>query len=275
MTDSGRDIAIGYLPQNSNWCDPAIDASCGPLPGKWSDLKIRQSSGSLGLMAVTDAATAARFQISTANLCDSNGAHCVGANALSLDKAASEFTTTGSHGLFQANPAADYAGGAYPLTIPVYAAIAPSMDLADRLSYASALQYVVTAGQKPGFAVGDLPPGYAPLTANLRALATKELTALRSPKTAPKPKPSTTPSTSGSGGTPTGSTPTGPTSVSTPGTTHPSKGGTQTTAAPLMQHVAADTHTWAWYTIPIGLAVSLLAGLAGPLLRFGFGVRLR
>ncbi|BBH16980.1 hypothetical protein Back2_12670 [Nocardioides baekrokdamisoli] len=269
MTDSGRDVAIGYLPQNSNWCDPAIDASCGPLPGKWSDLKIRQSTGSLGLMAVTDTGTAARFQLATANLCDSAGTHCVGASAASLQKAATQFAPTGTHGLLASTGKADYAGGAYPLAIPVYAAIAPSMALVDRRAYASAFGYVLDNGQRPGFDVGNLPPGYAPLTANLQALASKALMTLSTAKTAPRPTPSASPSGVGTPAVPGTTSPTQSTSA------HPSTSHDVIVTTPQLVTVSAGHESWAWYTMPLGIGIALLAGLAGPFLRHGFGWTLR
>lgn len=274
MADSGRDVAIGFLPQNGNWCDASVDESCLPLPGKWNDLKIRQPTGSLGLMAISDAGTAARFQLATANLCDSAGSHCVGASAASLQKAAQRFTTVGHRGLLGPAATADYAGGAYPLTLPIYAAVTPTMDVTTRRSYANAFSYLLSTGQQPGYRVGSLPPGYAPLTQNLRALATKGISALRA--TVPPTGPVLPPSLAGNGPGSTGGT--GPSSVPAGGT-NPSKTGSSPSAAGAntdvsLVSVKPDDKSWAWFTMPVGLGITLLAGLAGPFLRRRSGVKI-
>lgn len=84
MPVAGRDVATGYLPRNSDMCLTVLDTSCQPAPGKWKDPKTRQRGDKLGVMAITDSATAARFQLPTALLCDSAGTECVGADAGSL-----------------------------------------------------------------------------------------------------------------------------------------------------------------------------------------------
>lgn len=279
MADSGRDTAIGFLPQNGNWCDTALDLACGPPPGKWNDLKIRQPTGSLGLMAISDAGTAARFQLATARLCDDNGSTCVGADASSLDKAAGRFQPSGHGGLLEPATNADYAGGAYPLTVPVYAAITPSLGVSIRRSYATAFQYLITTGQVPGYRVGDLPPGYAPLTSNLKVLASRGIATLR--LDAP-PTGGTTGSGTGTG--PGGSLPaggSGPSTGSVPSSgSSPAGSKTKPSAvAPLVQTVGyssvpAKHVSWAWFTMPLGFAIALMAGLAGPLLRRRWGVKL-
>jgi hypothetical protein len=58
------------------------------------------------------------------------------------------------------------AGNAYPLTMPVYAALNPLMDDAPlRAIYASFIRYAVQSGQTPGTDIGSLPAGYAPIPA--------------------------------------------------------------------------------------------------------------
>ncbi|MCW2854415.1 MAG: hypothetical protein JWR52_30 [Marmoricola sp.] len=274
QSDAGRDVAIGYIPQNGNWCDSTVDAAtCGPLPGKWSDPKVRQSTGSLGLMAVSDAGTAARFQLATANLCDSAGTHCVGANATSLRKAAERFTTTGHGDLLGPAATADYADGAYPLTVPVYGVVAPSLDLTDRRSYASAFDYLVNTGQRPGYRVGNLPPGYAPLTANLRSIAATGIAALRAVHPPSKPLP---PSMAGNGPSSSGGVSgTGsPSGGSSPVVSPPSAPATAGVQPVALVKVGPGHERWAWFTMPLGLGITLLAGLAGPFLRRRSGVKL-
>ena len=53
---------------------------------------------------------------------------------------------------------------AYPLTMPVYAALNPQQTDADlRAVYANLIRYAARDGQSPGTDLGELPPGYAPL----------------------------------------------------------------------------------------------------------------
>ncbi|MEJ1230992.1 MAG: hypothetical protein WDM88_10795 [Galbitalea sp.] len=57
---------------------------------------------------------------------------------------------------------------AYPLTVPLYAAVninADGLDSSNKPQYAHLLDYIATDGQVPGTQRGDLPAGYAPLTA--------------------------------------------------------------------------------------------------------------
>ena len=64
---------------------------------------------------------------------------------------------------------------AYPGTMVVYAAVPTSgLSPTDAADYASLLEFAVSTGQTPGSGVGQLPPGYLPLTQadGLGALAT-------------------------------------------------------------------------------------------------------
>jgi len=61
---------------------------------------------------------------------------------------------------------------AYPLTTLTYAAIAPlALDAQARSEYAAFLEYSTVAGQVVGNNLGQLPPGYVPLNAELVAQA--------------------------------------------------------------------------------------------------------
>jgi len=61
---------------------------------------------------------------------------------------------------------------AYPLTTLTYAAIAPlALDAQARSEYAAFLEYSTAAGQVVGNRLGQLPPGYVPLNAELVAQA--------------------------------------------------------------------------------------------------------
>jgi hypothetical protein len=74
-------------------------------------------------------------------------------------------------GVLEPDPAVTPAG-AYPLTMLSYAASTPnSLDTPSRKDYAAFVTYASGAGQTPGIQFGQLPPGYAPLPADLRAQA--------------------------------------------------------------------------------------------------------
>ena len=301
MITAGREVARGHVPANDfdNPCYSSADpATCGPPPGKFPAVKERQAPGLLNIAAITDTATAARWRVPTASLCDAEGTACVGADATSLRRAADRFVADGLGWLAPAP--ADYADGGYPLTLPIYAAVNPSLPLAERQAYADAFEYATTTGQVPGFDPGDLMPGYAPLTQPLRDQAVAGIAQLRMVD----PEPSPTPSPSAAAGEPVAvptETPTPSPSPSPDETTSPEPSQTPNpTGSPTVASVtvpspaepsqepvpardagrghdgpvevamvalAAGTETWPSLTIPLGLALALLAGLIGPLVR--------
>jgi hypothetical protein len=58
------------------------------------------------------------------------------------------------------------AQNAYPGTMLVYAAVATSgIPALDANEFAALIRFAVTSGQTPGYGIGQLPPGYLPLTA--------------------------------------------------------------------------------------------------------------
>ncbi|KRE54827.1 hypothetical protein ASG92_24335 [Arthrobacter sp. Soil736] len=146
----------------TEWC-----ADCSPPAFKSVP---RQGFGSRSVISVTDAASAAKFQLPTAELCSSDGSACVAANNASLAAAAAAFEPTGTPGVLGPDPTPDYAAGAYPLTVPVYGVVDSSaVTPAEAATYARLFDYAGTTGQQQGFRSGMLPPGYAPLTAALKA----------------------------------------------------------------------------------------------------------
>ena len=70
-------------------------------------------------------------------------------------------------------------GTAYPLTTVVYAIINLTASKTDSLGrIADFVRFVVGDGQKPGVQVGELPPGYVPLSAALVTQANAAATAI-------------------------------------------------------------------------------------------------
>lgn len=157
----------------TEWC-----ADCSPPAFKSAP---RQGFGSRSVISITDAASAAKFQLPTAQLCSSDGSACVAANNASLQAAAASFEPTGTPGVVGPDSTPDYAAGAYPLTVPVYGVVnTAAATRAQAGTYSRLFEYVGTAGQEQGFRAGMLPPGYAPLTAALKEQTAAAVETLRS-----------------------------------------------------------------------------------------------
>ncbi|MFE5836370.1 hypothetical protein [Arthrobacter sp. NPDC056493] len=171
----------------TEWC-----ADCSPPAFKSVP---RQGFGSRNVISVTDAASAARFQLPTAQLCNTDGSACVAATNASLQTAATAFEPTGTPGVVGPDSTPDYTAGAYPLTVPVYGVVnTAAVTPGEAGTYSKLFDYVGTTGQEPGFGSGMLPPGYAPLNTALKARAAAAVQTLRtmaehgsSPATAVKP----------------------------------------------------------------------------------------
>ncbi len=110
--------------------------------------------------------------------------------------------------------------GAYPLTMVIYAMV-PTKGIPKKKAakIAQWLDFVANQGQRPGYAPGQLPPGYLPLTAKMRAqtLADAQLVLAqqgnpsKKKATASKSASSSTPSPAASASPTPASTATGPT----------------------------------------------------------------
>lgn len=173
----------------TEWC-----ADCSPPAFKAVP---RQGFGSRSVISITDAASAARFQLPTAQLCSSDGSSCVSANNASLQKAAASFEPTETAGVVAPDTSPDYSGGAYPLTVPVFGVInSAAITPEEAGTYAKLFNYIGTTGQEQGFRAGMLPPGYAPLTPVLAARAAAAVGVLKAlARTGSKPLADAKPST--------------------------------------------------------------------------------
>lgn len=118
-----------------------------------------QLPGQRFMLALTDAPSAERYGLSTARLVNGAG-QAVGANAASITKAIGAMTESTFPGVRLDNPTSRTLG-AYPLSMPTYAAInvcdSPKGELTD---YAKLLEYAIGAGQVSGDAKGQLPTGF-------------------------------------------------------------------------------------------------------------------
>lgn len=136
-----------------------------PAP-KWGKAA-RALPGRRQVLALTSDSAAQRYQVVTAELQNSAGAF-VAPSTESMLAAASAMVPDGSTGQVRrydsASPAAKAAFGAYPLTVPLYAAANPDTVSADaRNTYVAFIRFAAEEGQTPGDGLGQLPRGYAPL----------------------------------------------------------------------------------------------------------------
>ncbi len=143
-------------------------------PAKYTKTS-RDLTGFQKVMGVTDTASAARYAVVTVALENPAGAFVTPTNDSLLAAAAAMTPSASQPQVFGFDPtstAAKTAVAAYPLAMPVFAAVSPKMGDADtRASYAAFIRYASTTGQTSGPALGQLPDGYAPIPTAWRALA--------------------------------------------------------------------------------------------------------
>jgi len=143
--------------------EPAAYVSNGPqLPGQRFEL------------ALTDAASAERYGLSTARLVNPAG-QAVAATDAAVTKSIESMpdSTVAGVKLFDPNVRTV---DAYPLAMPTYAAINVCATAKATLKdYASLLTYAIGAGQVSGSAAGQLPNGYVPISAKALAVTKKTI----------------------------------------------------------------------------------------------------
>jgi hypothetical protein len=119
-------------------------------------------------MAVSTAAAAAKYQNLTASLLNPAGNFVAPTREAMFAAEASMVATKANPNVRTfdfASESAAAAPTAYPLTMPVYAAVNPSVLSPDlRAVYSNFIRYAASKGQTPGTELGQLPPGYAPLS---------------------------------------------------------------------------------------------------------------
>jgi hypothetical protein len=180
-----------------NQIDPAGDKGAWISGGP-------QIPGQRFTISFTDAASAQRFDLSTASLTpDGSPTTPVAPTDAAVTQALSTALAASTDpGVQQINPA-KAAAGAYPLTTVVYATVnLTASDAAARTDFANFLNEVTTKGQTPGVQVGQLPPGYVPLTPTLAGQAAAAATAIQAfvPGQGTSPDGSNTLATTGSSG---------------------------------------------------------------------------
>jgi hypothetical protein len=174
--------------------------------------------------------------------------------------AALQGMTSGGQGTKQVNFASKNKK-AYPLTMVVYAVVPTSgTSHTKAAAIAKFLDFAVGPGQTPGVQPGQLPPGFAPLPASMRAQTRKDAQAVLRQTGASAPSKNTNPNPGNNGSSPTPNPTSSPGSVGLP-TVGPSSGGS--TGISLVN--AADAHpaSITRYILPALLILGGLAALAG------------
>jgi hypothetical protein len=137
------------------------------VPARWGKAS-RDLIGSRKVIAISTAGSAAKFATISASLLNSAG-NFVAPTSETMSAAASAMTPSENSAVVEfdhESTQAKSATSAYPLTMPVYAALNPLMsDAPLRATYANLIRYAVQSGQVPGSDLGNLPQGYAPIPA--------------------------------------------------------------------------------------------------------------
>ncbi|MFJ4988322.1 hypothetical protein ACIP9H_31535 [Streptomyces sp. NPDC088732] len=237
-----------------------------------------QTVGSRFVLTLTDAASADRYSLQTARLLNAAGTFTA-PTAKSLTAASASAT---GEAVREIDPAAAKAKDAYPLAQIVHAAVRPAaLDADARKDYAGLLRFAAGSGQTTGTGPGELPPGYAPLPAALRAQADQaadRIEAFKPAHSAGHDDGTTGGDTGGIGGTGglgttggTGDTPAPPSASPAPSVKPSFDGGdaVQVTAGGTTPADPAGTLRWA---VPAGAALGAVAAVGAP---FAGGARPR
>ena len=136
------------------------------------DRLVPQIPGGRSLIAVLDQGDSAAFLFPSAAV--PNGANKFRTPTTANMLAALQDMTSGGQGTKLVNPKSTNKK-AYPLTMVVYAVVPTSgTNHTKAAAIARFLDFVAGAGQHPGVQPGQLPPGFAPLPASMRAQTQKD-----------------------------------------------------------------------------------------------------
>lgn len=229
----------------------------------------RSLVGLQAVIAITDTSAASQYQVYQASLLNPAGEY-VAPSSSGLSAAASAMTKdTKQTQVLSFDPsstAAKAAKAAYPLAMPIYAAVNPAMgDKALRADYAAFISYAVSGGQRPGTADGELPDGYAPIPKSWVTQAVAAAAAIKGggfPSASPSPSASSSPTAGASSATT-------PTSGSSPGASAsaPSPHASGSAAPPLSSGSTPTDPSLglAANVVPIGAAAGVAAAIGVPL----------
>lgn len=145
---------------------------CSQIDGTTTGEKLvavgRQTVGYRFMIGITSLADAARYELDTAALQTTNG-RFVAPDDTSLARTAALLRPDESTGTWPVPTKAITTdpsdGTAYPGTMVVYAAVPTTgLPATDARDFAELLRFAAGSGQRPGLDVGELPPGYLPMT---------------------------------------------------------------------------------------------------------------
>ncbi len=191
--DAARVGRIAY--DGARIVENAFAASASTVWGR----QVPQFLGRRVMLVVTDTPSAAQYGLQMARLsrAGDNAADraFVAPTTATLTAGLSSMVAKQEPSFLEPSPNAA-ASGAYPLTTVTYAAIRPlSLDAQARSEYAAFLEYAAGPGQAPGVERGELPPGYAPLPADLQAQTLASAGQVRTLVPVPVPVPPVTTTT--------------------------------------------------------------------------------
>ncbi|HWH28760.1 MAG TPA: hypothetical protein VNU26_07315 [Mycobacteriales bacterium] len=139
----------------------------------------RQADGRRAMLVVSNSAVAARYNLPVARLRNAGG-EFVAPTPAALAAARASMTSR-ADGVLVPDPAA-VRGAGYPLATMSYAVVDVAATSADQNeAFARILEYAAGPGQTPGLRLGQLPPGYAPLSAPQRDQLRAAAKTLRDP----------------------------------------------------------------------------------------------
>ena len=218
--------------------------------------------GERALFAIMDEGSASAFKFPVAEIRNDRGRY-VAPTPSSMGAALPSMMPTGGNHVTRQVDFARQPAGAYPLTMVIYAMVPTSGTSAKKAAaIARFLDYVAGPGQRRGLEVGELPPGFVPLTRRMRT-QTMHAALLVARQAGGNPKPRSTPNS------PTAtSSPTDPPSTASQS---PSPSATPTAAPSPTPRVmvvtvalkAAPTVGLLRFTLPALLIVGGLATLVG------------
>jgi hypothetical protein len=220
-----------------------------------------QVIGSRTILSITDSASASQYGIQMARLSragdDRADRTFIAPDEAGLTAGVSAMAPGAVSTVLEPNPQAT-TPGAYPLTVLTYAAVSPlALDTAARQDFATFVDYATGPGQVVGRELGQLPLGYAPLPAALRAQAAsaaKQIRELTAPAAADDPTgppaAAAPPAADPGGGFPVGA-----------GTSSGPNGGSSVDSTPLAppEAVPAELEPAAKDPEPLGLTTPILA----------------
>jgi hypothetical protein len=154
------------------------------------------TQGAYSVLSITDSADAARFGLQTAMLSragdDGTARQFVAADSTGLLSGEQAMTPSSVAEVLQGDPSTPNTG-AYPLTMLTYAAVFPqNLDGAARTDYSKFVAFAAGTGQVSGLGIGNLPPGYAPLPAQLVSQAQAAAATILNPPAPPGSSTTTT-----------------------------------------------------------------------------------